>query len=740
LTREGHQPATQSSFALHVQVPRRCFVRPSGATGFRTTEETLPLSPAFLRTFYRGFAVNRKQRRVAAKLGTRAPAPVAQNVAISPSSQIADLLAKGQRHHHAGQFAEAENYYRQLLAIDPNHFDGLHLLGVIAQQVGRSDLAASFIGKAIALHGQNLAPYDRRTPNSNNAAIPQNDLAAAHSNLGIVLRALGDFPGALQAIQRSLRIKETENAKLLFVGCLRNLTFIPDGLDLRDDLARAMSDPWGRPTDVARFASNFVKRSRAVCTCIRRVAANWPIFPASSELFSPTELAEISSDRLLCCLLESTIVFDLELERFLTTVRRTILAAATGGVGPQAFEQGSLRFFCAVAQQCFINEYVFSSTEEEKLEAARLRDRLVETLMTGARPPEPWLVAVAAYFPLASLTRADLLIKQHWSASVAELVVRQVREVEEERQLRASVPCLTVIDDAVSFAVKQQYEESPYPRWIKASPVGQTTIDAHLRQLFPLISISNAVKTNGAEILIAGCGTGQHSIETARRFPRARVLAVDLSLSSLCYAKRKTLELGLKNLEYAHADILKLQSIRRTFDVIEVVGVLHHLAEPMAGWRILLSILRPDGFMRIGLYSKLARQDIIAARAFIAERGYSSSEDDVRRCRHELAGAADRVPLSNVVSRLDFYSTSRCRDLLFHVQEHQFTLPEIAYFLRENKLEFLGFDLPGATLQSFRRRFANCGTMTDLALWHTFELENPSLFTEMYQFWIRKPQ
>jgi 2-polyprenyl-3-methyl-5-hydroxy-6-metoxy-1,4-benzoquinol methylase len=649
-------------------------------------------------------------------------------------------LARGQRHHHAGQFAEAENCYRKLLAIDPNHFDGLHLLGVIAQQVGRSDLAARFIGKAIALHDQNPALHDPRTPHPIKAAIPQNDLAAAHSNLCIVLRALGDLPGALKAIQRSLRIKETENAKLLFVGCLRNLTFIPDGIDLRDDLARAMSEPWGRPTDVARFASNLVKHSGAVGTCIRQVAATWSTVPAPHESFSPTELAEICSDGLLCCLLESTIVFDLELERFLTVVRRTILTAAAGGVGPQAFDQGSLRFFCAVAWQCFINEYVFSWTDEEKLEAERLRDRLVEALATGATPPEPWLVAVAAYFPLASLTQADLLIKRHWSALVAELVVRQVREVHEEQHLRASVPCLTVIDEGVSLAVKQQYEESPYPRWIKASPVGQTTIEAHLRHLFPLANISNVVKTNGAEILIAGCGTGQHSIETARQFPGARVLAIDLSLSSLSYAKRKTRELGLKNLEYAQADILKLQSIRRTFDVIEAAGVLHHLAEPMVGWRLLLSILRPGGFMRIGLYSKLARQDIVAARALIAERGYSSSAEDIRRCRHELAESGDRAPLSNVVNRLDFFSTSRCRDLLFHVQEHQFTLPEIAYFLRENKLEFLGFDLLGGALQSFRRRFPNYGTMADLALWHTFELENPSLFTDMYQFWIRKPQ
>jgi 2-polyprenyl-3-methyl-5-hydroxy-6-metoxy-1,4-benzoquinol methylase len=686
------------------------------------------------------FAVNRKQRRAADKLGDQLPAAVWQNGIISPSGHIADQLARGQKYHQAGQLPEAENCYRKILAIDPNHFEALHLLGVVAHQLGRSDLAARLIGTAIALHDQNPALHDLGRPHPTKAAVRHRDLAAAHSNLSIVLRALGDLSAALKAIQRSLRIEETENAKLLFVGCLRNLTFVPEGIDLRDDLARAISEPWGRPTDLARFAANLIRRSGAIGACIRQISATWPRVPAPHELFSPTELAKIFDDRLLCCLLESTIVFDLEFERFLTVVRRTILRAAVDDVGPEVFGQASMRFFCALAQQCFINEYIFHWTVEEKLQAERLRARLVETLATGASVSEPLLLAVAAYFPLASLPQADSLIKRRWSTPVAELVARQVGEANEEWRLRASVPRMTAIDNDVSLTVQQQYEESPYPRWIKASPVGQTTIAAHLRQLFPLATIDNVVKTNGAEILIAGCGTGQHSIETARQFPGARVLAIDLSLSSLCYAKRKTRKLGLKNLEYAQADILKLQSIHRTFDVVEAAGVLHHLAQPMVGWRVLLSILRPGGFMRIGLYSKLARQDIAAVRVLIAQRGYGTSAEDVRRGRDELAGGGDGAAPSKVVNWPDFFSTSSCRDLLFHVQEHQFTLPEIDDFLRANQLEFLGFDLPGAALQDFRQRFPDRGTITDLALWHTFEAENPSLFTGMYQFWIRKSQ
>ena len=68
----------------------------------------------------------------------------------------------------------------------------------------------------------------------------------------------------------------------------------------------------------------------------------------------------------------------------------------------------------------------------------------------------------------------------------------------------------------------------------------------------------------GSNILIAGCGTGQHAIETAQRFSPARVLAIDLSLSSLAYAKRQTRAIGLDTIEYAQADILKLESIERS--------------------------------------------------------------------------------------------------------------------------------------------------------------------------------
>jgi tetratricopeptide (TPR) repeat protein/SAM-dependent methyltransferase len=650
-----------------------------------------------------------------------------------------------------GKLDEAVAAFRQAIGIKPDFAEPYYTLGVALGMQGKLDEAIAASRRAIGIKPNFAEAYcnlgvalaeqgklDEAVAAYRQAIAIKPDYAVVYSNLTTALTALGDHPAALKAVQRSLQLEETKKSKLLFVGCLRESGFIPGEIEPSDHLTRALSEPWGRPNDLARFAAIHIKRHGAIGTCIRSIAATWPDLLAPHELFSQAELAEICGNQFLGCLLESTIVFDLELERFVTALRRTMLAAAIDDLGPQLFRQGSLRFWCALAQQCFINEYIFSCSDEEKQQAEQLRERLVDALSTGASVPESWLAAVAMYFPLASLSQADLLIERCWSAPAAELVMRQVREVHEERRLRGSIPRLTGIDDSVSLAVRQQYEENPYPRWMKPSPVVETTIEAHLRELNPIVSLEKVVKTKGAEILVAGCGTGQHSIETARQFPEARVLAVDLSLTSLCYAERKMRELGVKNLEHAQADILKLQSIGRTFDVIDASGVLHHLAHPLAGWQVLLSILRPGGFMRLGLYSKWARQDVSAARALIAQRGYAPSAEDIRRRRHELIGLGDGSPLSKIADSHDFFSTSSCRDLLFHVQEHQFTLPQINDFLGQNQLEFLSFDLPRSVLHNFRCRFPNDRTLTDLEHWHTFEMENSFVFASMYQFWIRK--
>jgi hypothetical protein len=91
-----------------------------------------------------------------------------------------------------------------------------------------------------------------------------------------------------------------------------------------------------------------------------------------------------------------------------------------------------------------------------------------------------------------------------------------------------------------------------------------------------------------------------------------------------------------------------------------------------------------------------------------------------------------------VVSMLDFFSLSECRDLLFHRQEHRLTLPDIARFLEGNGLRFLGFNIDLQHRLAYARQFPEDTTMTDLVQWHRYETDNPRTFIQMYQFWVQK--
>jgi hypothetical protein len=141
--------------------------------------------------------------------------------------------------------------------------------------------------------------------------------------------------------------------------------------------------------------------------------------------------------------------------------------------------------------------------------------------------------------------------------------------------------------------------------------------------------------------------------------------------------------------------------------------------------------------MRIGLYSEFGRTNIVVLHKLIGERGYAGTPDDIRRFRQDLmSGSQDRY--SAIIHSPNFYSTSACRDLLFHVQEHRLTLPRIAEFLAGHGLSFLGFELDGRTSARHRVVFPDDAAMTDLALWHRFETANPETFRGMYQFWVQK--
>jgi len=321
--------------------------------------------------------------------------------------------------------------------------------------------------------------------------------------------------------------------------------------------------------------------------------------------------------------------------------------------------------------------------------------------------------------------------------NIKEVFTRQVEEPNHEEKLKKQIPALVEIADNVSSQVRAQYEESPYPRWVNLGvPLKPLTISNLVDQIKLKLHENSITFIEKPDILIAGCGTGQHSIGTAKRFKSSKILAIDLSLSSLAYAKRKTSELSIDNIEYIQADILDLGQLNKQFDIIESAGVLHHMNNPMAGWKVLTDCLRPGGLMKIGLYSELARHNIVRIREEISQQDIGSSDIEMKSFR-DMIVRSDKDHHKQILAFSDFYSVSELRDLLFHVQEHRFTIPQLKECLGKLRLKFCGFESQ-QIVSNFKQTNNAKEDLYDLDKWQAYEEANPWVFASMYQFWCQK--
>ncbi len=203
-----------------------------------------------------------------------------------------------------------------------------------------------------------------------------------------------------------------------------------------------------------------------IAQAMARAMQAWPAHLSLAQLLDGASLDRLAADPMLICILQSTVVRDLTLECALTTLRAHLQRVALDAPAGSASE---LALGCAIARQCFINEYVFATTREEDAGVAALKARLADAIASGAAMAPMVLAALATYLPLHALPNAAALLDRAWPAPLAGVVTQQLREPLEELALRATIPRLTAIDDDVSLRVQRQYEENPYPRWLSVA-------------------------------------------------------------------------------------------------------------------------------------------------------------------------------------------------------------------------------------------------------------------------------
>jgi Flp pilus assembly protein TadD/SAM-dependent methyltransferase len=638
-----------------------------------------------------------------------------------------------------GDAAGAANHLRQALAARPDYADAHVTLAALLVEQGDRDGALGHLRRAAA-----LAPGSARAAN----------------DLGRVLVLAGKLDEAVTALERAVALapadpllrgnlaialvargQRAQAADVLF-ECWRALpagsgaraALLPHAFELLRDLARMPLDRTWREIGLGILASDELSPDSISVPLARGlralpgIAAALAGAGADRDVLDEADVQALTADPLFVQTLAGTLLRDPEVERALVHLRRCLLRRVSRGEAPGV----PAAFSCALALQSFASEYAFFVADDEEAQAAALKARVERALAEPARPAaalQADLMVAALYAPLGALDGIERLPAPEGPFAMVHR--QQVLEPARERTLRAGLPALTPIQDQTSVAVRAMYEQNPYPRWSRAPRPSPTTVAGLVARLRPGEPAPDLPEP--MPVLVAGCGTGQHAALVTRELPGCDVLAVDLSATSLGYAARRLDELGLP-VRLAQADLLQLGGLGRTFAVIECSGVLHHLADPLAGWRVLVGLLHPRGVMKVGLYSTVARRFLAPARALLAERGFPATPDGIRAARRAILDLPEGHPARAVVLASDFYGASPFRDLLMHVQEHTFTIPQLASSLETLDLRFLGFQLARAVLAQFQSAFPGRAP-SDLAAWEEFEATHPATFGNMYQFW-----
>lgn len=236
-------------------------------------------------------------------------------------------------------------------------------------------------------------------------------------------------------------------------------------------------------------------------------------------------------------------------------------------------------------------------------------------------------------------------------------------------------------------SVRDQYEQLPYPT---RNPDDEkkrllTTWLDSLEMINHYCFRGEKDFSSGFRVLVAGGGTGDGTIYLAEQLKgtNAEIVHLDLSQASIDLAKRRAEVRGLSNIVWVRDSLLNIPLLDLgTFDYINCVGVLHHLAEPNAGLQSVLSVLKEDGALGVMLYGQIARTGVYQFQELL--RLINSGDDsDVDVQLDRAKAVLSSVPKTNPFKLAESLFFDHLAgdfglyDLLLHSQDRAYTVAEL---------------------------------------------------------------
>ena len=601
-------------------------------------------------------------------------------------------------HEGKGRMGRAVELYGLALKQCPSDPRFNFKLGKNLVRMGRHEAALKCLQKAAWLHPA---------------------MAVAKSHMGLALEGLGEFQGAfgehLKALDMDPSLEVSRQGLLSLLGG-RKLKLKPSPL-LRKALEHVLASDCLDFSCVSRIASAQLRRDHRLFQ------------PLPKRGWQPTN--SVTADGLFKNFLKKAVNQDPLMESFLTSCRAWFLKALAG----KAIKNNQAGFLAALAGQCLINSHVFFASAPE--------ERFMNILWqkAGAKPPQVpedyfRLAVCAMYRPLYKLPTAGELAEwplEAWPMAFRELIRRSLLEPLAERHYRSRLKRLGRAGGEASRKTGANSGESPRPHWEKLPPAAPGSLVSELADQGADTEKLASVKNFKA--LVAGCGTGRGALGLAFRHPRLKVTGLDPDGSSLAYATRKSLELSASNVDFVQGDLLQAGLLGNEYHYIECMGALHHMADPLAGWRALASVLAAGGVMKLGLWRKAGRAKMDALEQGLSRYGAGSTRSEIRKFRRLLLREPKTHAQAALLDFEEFYNLDQCRALFSQAAEHCFDLNGIENGLRETGLSFVIF--LGVDTEDFKRQTK--ADPRDFSAWLEYEKTHPGLFGDRYVFFCQKP-
>lgn len=231
------------------------------------------------------------------------------------------------------------------------------------------------------------------------------------------------------------------------------------------------------------------------------------------------------------------------------------------------------------------------------------------------------------------------------------------------------IPNLRLVSDPGTETVRSFYEQAPFPGYPPGASLAWLRARAERSEFARLL---DQAIPGDASVLDLGCGTGQMSLHLARA--RRVVIGADLTRRSLKLAAAAARQFELSRVLFVETD-LHCPGLRdASFDVVYSSGVLHHTRDPRQSFARIAQLVRPGGWIVLGLYNVFARIPLRLRRLLARLTSYRVIPfDPVLRDRN-----------NEPARRLAWL-----RDQYHHPEEHRHTLGEVQSWFRANNIDYV---------------------------------------------------